>query len=65
MWSNWFEILASDAIQSNVSDIWQFLFCCKEMVKTGLKIRFPGSLLEVFCLHPLMLDELRPNVLLN
>ena len=65
MLSNWFEILTSDATQINALDIRQFLFYSKEMVKTGPKIWFSGSFLEVFCLHPIMYDELSPNLLPN
>ena len=65
MWSNWFKTFTSDAKQSNASDIRQFLFYSKEVVKTGPKIWFSGSFLEVFCFRPLTPDELCPNLLPN
>ena len=55
--------LSTDAVESNASEIWQFLFCFKEMVKIGWKKDFlalfqrffnyslirPMSYARVFC----------------
>ena len=54
-------ILTGDEIQFNASDIWQFLFYCKEFVKIGPTTWFFGSFWQVFCLHSLTPHELRPN----
>ena len=37
MWSNLFDILTSDVMRSNASDMGQLLFNSKEMVKIGAK----------------------------
>lgn len=48
MLSNWLAIFTSAAMQSNSSNIWQFLFYSKQMIKIGPKTDFSGSFWQVF-----------------
>ena len=54
---NLFEILTTDAMQSNASDIWQFLFNCKEMVEIEPKNWFSGVFSEVFVIIIIIINK--------
>ena len=64
--SIFFEILTSNDMQSDASNLLQFLLKCKEIVETRSKSWLFGSFWEViFVYSPLTPYELHPNILAN
>ena len=65
MWPNCFEIMTSDAMQSNVSDIDSFYSVLKKWLKLTQKSDFLVLFQRFFVYDLLTSDELNPNLLPN